>query len=69
VTQSLKERFRLSWLYWVSWTGVHSLRLRLSSCAVPKVWMNRIVPQLSDLFRIHIFWAVFYRSPDRSNVI
>ena len=69
VTQSLKERFRFSPICWTSWTGVHSFRLRLSWCAVPKVWMNRIVFHLRNLFRSHINWAAFYRSPDRPNVI
>ena len=43
--------------------------LQLSWCADPKVWPNRIVFHLSNLFRFHIFWAAFYRSSDRSNVL
>jgi hypothetical protein len=53
---SIAERtFPVSSIYWVSWTEVHSLRLRLFWCAVPKVWKKRIVFQLSNLFRFHIF--------------
>ena len=69
VTQSLKERFRFSPICWTSWTGVHLFRLRLSWCAGPKDWMNKIVLHLRNLFRSHTIWAAFYRSSDVSNVI
>ena len=39
-------------------------RFRLSWCADPEVWPRRILFQLSNLFHLHIFRAVFYRSPD-----
>jgi hypothetical protein len=68
VTQPLKERFRFPAIYWTSWTGVHLFRLRLFWSADPEVWMNRIGTQLRTPFRFHFGWAVFYRSPDRSNI-
>ena len=39
-------------------------RLRLSWCADPRGWPKRSLFHLSNLFRLHIFRAVFYRSPD-----
>ena len=44
-------------------------RLRLSWCADPEVWSKRIWFQLSNFFHLHIFWAVFYRSPDKFKYI
>ena len=40
-------------------------RLRLSWCADPRVWPKQSLFHLSNLFRLHIFRAVFYRSPDK----
>ena len=66
VTQSLKERFRFSGdLLNIPHARSVLFRLRLAWCADPRVWPKQIAFHLSNLFCLHIFWAVFYRSPDR----
>ena len=64
----VERTFPVSSICLVSWTGVHFPGLRLSWYAVPKVWSNLFGLQLRSLFLFHIIWAVFYRSPDRTNV-
>ena len=67
---SVAERtFPGSLTFWTSETCVPWFRLRLAWCADPGVWLRWIWFQLRNFFRLHIFWAVFYRSPDKSNLL
>ena len=65
-----KERFRfLSDFLNILNAKFNWSRLRLSWCAVPKVWLKRKLFHLSNPFHFHIFWAVFYRSSDKIKFI